>query len=147
MYHFERNPKQFELDVNFRSHHGIIKLASSVIRLIKQFFPGSIDNLKEERGEVGGPRPVIINENQSEIELFRIFSRYASSDDGIELGANQVVIIHDEADRTHVQEFIGKEAGLVLTVYEAKGQEFNDVLLYNFFSQSPARLKVLFVLL
>jgi len=33
-------------------------------------------------------------------------------------------------------------AGMVLTVLEAKGMEFNDVLLYNFFTDSLACLKV-----
>lgn len=136
------NPKEFELNVNFRSHHGILKLASSVIRLITHFFPDSIDNLKPERGEVGGPRPIIFDGIQSEIELFRAFSMNASSGGDVELGANQVIIVREEADRIHTRKLIGKNAGLVLTVYEAKGMEFNDVLLYNFFVQSPARRKV-----
>lgn len=30
------------------------------------------------------------------------------------------------------------ESAIVLTIFEAKGLEFNDVLLWNFFSDSPA---------
>ena len=37
-------PEQFELNINYRSHNEILKLASSVIGLIWRFFPNSIDN-------------------------------------------------------------------------------------------------------
>ncbi|GES99336.1 TPR and ankyrin repeat-containing protein 1-like isoform X2 [Rhizophagus clarus] len=67
------NPSRFELDINYRSHNGILQLASSVIDLIRHFFPNSIDHLSCER--------------------------------------------------------------------EAKRMEFDDVLLYNFFTDSPASRK------
>ena len=31
------------------------------------------------------------------------------------------------------------QVGLVMTIFEAKGLEFDDVLLYNFFKDSPVR--------
>ena len=34
--------------------------------------------------------------------------------------------------------------GFVLTIYEAKGLEFDDILLYNFFKDSQVRSYVLF---
>src|SRR5688572_14614820 len=108
MYEWERNriktnkrqyytvkPKKFELNVNFRSHNGILQVAASVIDLIRHFFPNSIDSLKPERGEVGGPRPKIICAgDQSEIEIFKAFSTIANSEH-IELGANKVIIVRD----------------------------------------------------
>ncbi|CAG8552607.1 4844_t:CDS:10 [Diversispora eburnea] len=130
-------PKEFELNINFRSHHGIIKLASSVTDLIKHFFPDSIDSLKPEHGEVGGPRPIMVKE-MSEIEVFNAFAENNQSDDNIDLGAEQVIIVRNEEDKIHVKNIIGEKAGFVMTVYETKGMEFNDVLLYNFFK--PARL-------
>jgi hypothetical protein len=62
----------------------------------------------------------------------------------IEFGASQVIIVRDDATKQrlkHLNSNIG-DIGLVLTVFEAKGMEFNDVLLYNFFTNSPALLKV-----
>ncbi|CAG8633342.1 4892_t:CDS:2, partial [Ambispora leptoticha] len=55
-------------------------------------------------------------------------------------GAEQVIIVRDEKSKSRVEDLIGKK-GLVLTVFEAKGMEFNDVLLYNFFTDSPGGLK------
>mmetsp|Transcript_42011 Transcript_42011/g.48678 ORF Transcript_42011/g.48678 Transcript_42011/m.48678 type:complete len:180 (+) Transcript_42011:2952-3491(+) len=51
-------------------------------------------------------------------------------------GCNQVVIVRDQ-DTKHTLPVFLKQA-LCLTVYEAKGLEFDDVILYNFFDSSPA---------
>ncbi|CAG8492712.1 7239_t:CDS:10 [Diversispora eburnea] len=129
-------PKQFELDTNYRSHNGILRLAASVIDLILQFFPDSIDKLKRERGEIGGPRPIIFEGFQSESFLFDVFSVGESTPEGIEFGADQAIIVRNKKTQDRLKNY-----GMVLTVFEAKGMEFNDVLLYNFFSDSDAGLK------
>lgn len=134
------NPKQFELNVNYRSHSGILRLASSVIDLIRKFFPDSIDHLSRERGEVGGPRPIIFNGFKADTFLFDVFSAGKNVDNYIEFGAEQVIIVRDDVAKKKVKEQI-KGGGLVMTVFETKGMEFSDVLLYNFFAHSPAGLK------
>ena len=48
-----------------------------------------------------------------------------------------ILVVNDEA-RNNLPEELG--LGLVLTIYEAKGLEFDDVLLYNFFKDSQVRL-------
>ena len=48
-----------------------------------------------------------------------------------------ILVVNDEA-RNNLPEELG--LGLVLTIYEAKGLEFDDVLLYNFFKDSEVRL-------
>ncbi|CAB4428084.1 unnamed protein product [Rhizophagus irregularis] len=53
-----------------------------------------------------------------------------------EFGAEQVIIVRNEEAKKSVG-----NVGIVMTVFEAKGMEFNDVLLYNFFTHSPARQK------
>ncbi|CAG8530765.1 2253_t:CDS:10 [Ambispora leptoticha] len=133
-------PKKFELNVNYRAHSGILRLASSVIDLISDFFPESIDRLSREHSDVGGPRPVIVKEFKAET-YFNIFSVGENTENNnIEFGAEQVIIVRDEKSKSRVEDLIG-DAGIVLTVYEAKGMEFNDVLLYNFFTNSPGRQK------
>ncbi|CAG8449773.1 2698_t:CDS:10 [Ambispora leptoticha] len=129
--------KLFELNVNYRAHSGILRLASSVIDLICHFFPESIDRLSREHSEVGGPRPVIVKEFRAET-YFNIFSVGENTENDIEFGAEQVIIVRDEKSKSHLKGLI-KDAGIVMTVYEAKGMEFNDVLLYNFFTDSPGR--------
>src|SRR4051812_43905926 len=58
-------PEKFELDVNYRSHNGILRLASSVIQLIEKFFPDSIDKMAPEYGEIDGPKPLIFEDYQA----------------------------------------------------------------------------------
>ncbi|CAG8450090.1 7512_t:CDS:10 [Dentiscutata heterogama] len=136
-WHGTFKPQRFELNTNYRSHNGILRLASSVIDLIQCFFPESIDKLPKERGEVGGPRPLIFKGYQDKTFIFNFFSAGGQSGDPIEFGAEQVIIVRDEDAKKHVKKSIGK-ACQILTIFEAKGMEFNDVLLYNFFTNSPA---------
>ncbi|CAI2173128.1 11614_t:CDS:2 [Funneliformis geosporum] len=138
--HNPLKPKEFELNVNYRSHKGILQLASSVIHLLHVFFPDSIDQLSPEFSEVGGPQPLIIEGCEAKA-LFVHRNDNTNTDEFIEFGAGQVIIVRDEAARKRL-EAINKDIGLVLTVFEAKGMEFNDVLLFNFFNDSPALLKV-----
>ncbi|CAG8599278.1 1529_t:CDS:10, partial [Racocetra fulgida] len=123
--------ERFALNVNYRSHNGILGLAASVIDLIQYFFPNSIDKLPRERGEG----------YQDEASVFKCFTVVGKSGDAIEFGANQVIIVRDEKAKKRLEESIGK-VGLILTIFEAKGMEFNDVLLYDFFTDSPAGQKV-----
>jgi hypothetical protein len=55
-----KEPPFFQLLTNYRSHGGIVNCANSVIELIKRFWPSSIDSLNQERGIVGGMKPVFI---------------------------------------------------------------------------------------
>ncbi|CAG8603421.1 5444_t:CDS:10 [Funneliformis mosseae] len=132
-------PKEFELNTNYRSHRGILELASSVIHLLWKFFPDSIDKFSPELSEVGGPQPLIIEDCQAG-NLFAYRNDVENEDANIEFGASQVIIVRNETAKQRVKD-INSNIGLVLTVFEAKGMEFNDVLLYNFFTDSTALLK------
>jgi hypothetical protein len=48
-----------------------------------------------------------------------------------------VILVANEKAKEKIPEELG--LALVLTVYEAKGLEFDDVLLYNFFTDSEVR--------
>ena len=52
-----------------------------------------------------------------------------------QFGAKQVIIVRDTTDKTRLKGAIG-EFALILTITESKGMEFEDVLLYDFFSTS-----------
>uniref|UniRef100_A0A1X7VQV8 UvrD-like helicase C-terminal domain-containing protein n=1 Tax=Amphimedon queenslandica TaxID=400682 RepID=A0A1X7VQV8_AMPQE len=92
---------------------------------IKSFIKGSVTALKSEQGYLSKEEYISIAGNQ--------FNRGRE----IEFGAHQAVIIPSKD--TLVPESLKK--ALVFTVLEAKGLEFNDVLLYNFFSESKVNEK------
>jgi hypothetical protein len=113
-----------------------------VIDLIWHFFPNSIDRLSRERSDIGGPQPVVLDGFQN--HHFKIFSEGENENTAnyVEFGAEQVIIVRNKEAKLEVEGLIGNKAGLIMTVFEAKGMEFNDVLLYNFFTHSPAYQKV-----
>ena len=53
--------KTYELVVNYRSHGGIVNCARSVVELITQYWPHSIDSLQPERASVDGFRPIFFS--------------------------------------------------------------------------------------
>lgn len=55
-------------------------------------------------------------------------------DDGLsDFGAEQVILVRDDEAKANLQSKIG-DIALVLTILESKGMEFDDVLIYNFFT-------------
>ncbi|KAH9855762.1 hypothetical protein C2E23DRAFT_548924 [Lenzites betulinus] len=131
-------PESFHLAVNYRSHAGIVDCAYSVIELITDFWPHAIDALGQETGMVGGLKPVFFNgwdQNTVRYEQFL----FGESGSHIEFGAQQCILVRDDAAREKLRAQVG-DIGLILTLYESKGLEFNDVLLFNFFEDSTVDL-------
>lgn len=56
----------------------------------------------------------------------------------IEFGAHQAILVVNEAARDNIPDELN--LGLILTIYEAKGLAFDDILLYNFFKDSEVQL-------
>ena len=52
-------------------------------------------------------------------------------------GASQVIIVREQRVKDELPEFM--KSMLCLTVYEAKGLEFDDVILFNFFAMGEIR--------
>lgn len=48
----DEKPEILQLSNNYRSHSGILNLASSIVDLIYRYFPQSIDKLQPDRGEL-----------------------------------------------------------------------------------------------
>lgn len=129
-------PKQiYQLGYNYRSHSGICSLASGVLEILIRLFPESFDRLAPDKGLFPGPKPVIIESCEfSDLAIMLSGSKRETSN--IEFGAHQVVIVVDDAARDAIPEELCD--AVVLTIYESKGLEFDDVLLYNFFKDSQA---------
>ncbi|KAI0809031.1 P-loop containing nucleoside triphosphate hydrolase protein [Irpex lacteus] len=124
--------KQFQLTTNYRSHGGIVKAAQSIVELLTKFWPYTIDLLSREEGIIGGTKPQFFtcakeDRNRFEEYIFGTPKRH--------FGAHQCILVRDDAARDELRKRVG-DIGTVLTLYESKGLEFNDVLLYNFFQDS-----------
>jgi tetratricopeptide (TPR) repeat protein len=62
-------------------------------------------------------------------------------DDGtpIEFGAGQVILVRNDENISKLKAELNAEFALIMTVEQAKGMEFRDVVLYNIFADSPAQ--------
>ncbi|XP_078333030.1 TPR and ankyrin repeat-containing protein 1-like isoform X2 [Crassostrea virginica] len=124
-----------QLTHNYRSHDGILSLASSILDLMVEFFPESFDRLQKDQGLFQGPRPVLL-ESCSFSDLAVLLRGNKRKSSHIEFGAHQAILVVNDAARDSIPEELN--LGLILTIYEAKGLEFDDILLYNFFKDSQA---------
>ncbi|XP_041100859.1 TPR and ankyrin repeat-containing protein 1-like isoform X2 [Polyodon spathula] len=131
-----RKPKRiYQLYQNYRSHSGILYLASGVVDLLQHFFPESFDRLPRDQGLFDGPKPTLL-ESCSVSDLAILLRGNKRKSQPIEFGAHQVILVANETAKETIPEEL--HLALVLTIYEAKGLEFDDVLLYNFFTDSEA---------
>ncbi|KAL5633836.1 hypothetical protein ACGC1H_005876 [Rhizoctonia solani] len=129
-------PELFHLAVNYRSHGGIVDCASALVELVSQLFPNSIDKLQRETGLIEGPKPIFfLGSNHGSMHIDRFFQDQGNAK--IDFGAEQVILVRSNDARDKLLSRFG-EIGLILTLYESKGLEFNDVFLYNFFENSVA---------
>nr|XP_016849904.1 PREDICTED: TPR and ankyrin repeat-containing protein 1 [Anolis carolinensis] len=131
-----RKPRRiYQLHQNYRSHSGILLLASGVVDLLQYYFPESFDSLPRDSGLFDGPKPTVL-ESCSVSDLAILLRGNKRKTQPIEFGAHQVILVANETAKEKIPEELS--LGLVLTIYEAKGLEFDDVLLYNFFTDSEA---------
>ncbi|KIN94752.1 hypothetical protein M404DRAFT_372448 [Pisolithus tinctorius Marx 270] len=128
-------PEVFELAINYRSHGGIVNCAQLIVKLITGFWPDSIDTLQPERAMLGGPKPVFFSGWQDETFPYEPF--FSGLRGNRELGAEQCILVRDNAVREKIRERFG-DVAVILTLQESKGLEFDDVFLYNFFEGSAA---------
>ncbi|KAF9230051.1 P-loop containing nucleoside triphosphate hydrolase protein, partial [Melanogaster broomeanus] len=122
-------PTSFQLAINHRSHGGIVNCAHAVIELITRFWPNSIDGLQPEHGIVDGLKPVFFHGWDKDTVRYEQFL-FGASGSRIELGAQQCILVRDQAAKEKLRQQVGN-VGMIMTLYESKGLEFNDVLLYQ----------------
>ena len=109
-------------------------MANSIVDIIETFFPQTIDKLQRESSDLDGPKPILLEDYDDEDLMAMIIGHSETRNPSF--GCNQVVIVRDQETKNTLPIFL-KQA-LCLTVYEAKGLEFDDVILYNFFQESKA---------
>ena len=130
------HPAMFTLSKNYRSHQGILALASLIMGMIWKGFPETVDKLEPEIGHLNGPKPVLFCGIDSEILRSRHVGEAAVPEGAGEFGAEQVILVRDTRMKASLREQIG-DVALILTILESKGMEFEDVILWNFFSECP----------
>ncbi|KAG9125027.1 hypothetical protein FRC07_009253, partial [Ceratobasidium sp. 392] len=126
-------PSKFELTVNYRSHEGIVRCAASIIDSLYALFPESLDQLARETAYDKSTEdlPVVLTDASSDISAFESFLLKSTSS----LGAQQAILVRSEE---LAEELGARISGFcpILTITNSKGLEFDDILLYNFFSES-----------
>jgi hypothetical protein len=122
------------LNQNFRTHAGVLNLAQSVIDLLYRFFPSFIDVLSHETSLIYGEAPILLESGNDENAIVTIFGNSGNvRSNFVGFGAEQVILVRDDAARKEIDNYVGKHA-LVLTVVECKGLEFQvSGLLYILF--------------
>ena len=131
-----KRPQMFELGLNYRSHDGIVRLGSFVMGLLWKCFPETVDKLKPEEGLLLGPIPILFVGCEPDI-LAKVSNEESTLNvDKVKFGAEQVVLVRDEQEKARLKNYIGGVA-LVLTIRQSKGMEFDDVVLFDFFTSSP----------
>ncbi|GAX84803.1 hypothetical protein CEUSTIGMA_g12224.t1 [Chlamydomonas eustigma] len=133
-------PDMFQLVENYRTHQSIVQLAHSLVQALMHFFPYSIDKLNPESSHLSGKTPIFLEGGDPLMTMISANSGNESGDKslgaaGCEFGAEQAVLVRDEAAKAEVIKKYGQRM-LVLTVFECKGIEFQTVLVYNFLSSS-----------
>jgi hypothetical protein len=111
--------KPLQVNLNFRSHSGILDVAGAVLLRLFGVFPDSATKTKPNRGLFLGPRPSIFN-NVKVLLLKEAVSKL----DGV------VVLTHDE-NVSRWKSLL--DYPLVYGIREAKGLEFQCVLIVDFF--------------
>mmetsp|Transcript_32024 Transcript_32024/g.31727 ORF Transcript_32024/g.31727 Transcript_32024/m.31727 type:complete len:832 (-) Transcript_32024:2782-5277(-) len=128
-------PSIKQLTVNFRSHNQILELANSVISLLETLFPQTIDKMDKERSLTDGPKPILIDSGSTSILLSVLLGEQRMHAQGeVLFGCDQVIIVRNQETKEKLHPLL--QHALCLTVYESKGLEFEDVILYNFFTDT-----------
>ncbi|GAX74081.1 hypothetical protein CEUSTIGMA_g1531.t1 [Chlamydomonas eustigma] len=138
-------PDMFQLVENYRTHQSIVQLAHSLVQALMHFFPYSIDKLNPESSHLSGKSPIFLEGEDPLMTMISAKSGNESGDKslgaaGCEFGAEQAVLVRDEAAKAEVIKKYGQRM-LVLPVFECKGLEFQTVLVYNFLSSSKLKNK------
>lgn len=117
------------VNVNFRSHAGILNTAAAFLDVLFQYFPGSAKQLKKDRGLFQGSRPgMLYNVDVKQLGLL-LSDKLKGT----------VVLVHDESSH-YWRKALG-DYKLVYGIREAKGLEFKSVMVLNFFHELPSSLQ------
>ncbi len=145
----------YHLGLNFRSSKQILDLANMAVCLLETFFFNEIDSFPKEKGFFASPKPVIaelgmdINSLVEFLELYLQVETTINADMNesmndtatiiskkIKNGSDFCVIVRDEQAKKNIPDAL--KNCIILTLQESKGLEFENVLLFNHFTNNDA---------
>jgi hypothetical protein len=115
------------VNLNFRSHSGILNVAAAVLSRLFAVFPDSAAKTKPDRGLFRGPRPGVFHKVDASV-----LKEAVSKLEGV------VILTHDE-NVSRWKRML--DYPLVYGIREAKGLEFQSVLVVDFFGGLPLSLQ------
>ncbi len=118
-------PDVHHLHLNFRCVGSVVKLSNALLRL-KQQLVGISGHERMEEWKFNGRPPYLIH-GISEVEMSREVAATA---------AGQVILVRSDNEKRRLMKALGTE--LVFTINEAKGLEFDTVLLWKFSSDAKS---------
>lgn len=123
------------IQINFRSHSGVLEVAADVLKILHEAFPGAANKLQGDQGLFKGPRPCLLN-RRGEKSL-----DHDALCDIVSKNPSLVVLTPDE-NTAALKERLGtvSEGLVVLGICEAKGLDFDEVVIVDFFSTASERL-------
>jgi hypothetical protein len=130
----------FMLKKNYRSQTNIVNLANLVTRTLKYFFPDEMDSFADEEGmDEGAMVPSYLAENSKDDLKAFLFGNET------ELAPEQVILVRDQSASRELRLWLEERncSATIMTILESKGLEFDDVCLYNFFSDSAFYWRVI----
>ncbi|KAL4858033.1 TPR and ankyrin repeat-containing protein 1 [Chlorella vulgaris] len=131
-------PDIVPLEINYRTHSGVLDVAAAIVQLLRRFFAEQIDDLKPEQAFLEAPHLPLLLPAATPGSVAMLLSGGDTNETWkTEFGANQVVLRRTLA--SSVPPFLRKIDAVIMTVPQAKGLEFNDVFILNFFADSPCK--------
>ncbi|MBI9095372.1 MAG: UvrD-helicase domain-containing protein [Sphaerochaeta sp.] len=118
-------PEVQHLHLNFRCVGSVVKLSNALLKL-KQQLVGISGHEQMEEWKFNGRPPYLIH-GISEVEMSREVANTA---------AGQVILVRSDSEKRRLMKALGTE--LVFTINEAKGLEFDTVLLWKFSSDAKS---------
>lgn len=116
------------VNVNFRSHSGVLNTAAAVLDFLFTQFPSSAKQLKKDHGLFQGPRPGVCHN----VGLKKLAALVKGNLKGM------VILTHDDSSARWKRTL---DYPLVYGIREAKGLEFKSVMILDFFCELPSSLQ------
>jgi len=112
-------PEPHYLTLNFRSSGSIVELSNLLLGLKERYLGVKAEEIKEDWKYKGRPVSVVTGIGEGDIlEILRV------------AGARRTVLVRTEEEKDRLQRLL--ETELVFTISEAKGLEFDTVVLWKF---------------
>ena len=145
-FHFQKIVPNFPevkdaiLNFNFRLNINILKFSSFISELTQQFFPYSVDKLKEDISlKLTSFKPMLLNDLSKIEEIIIVNQNIESVNKNLTLSRYSAWLFRSEETEKQIRNKYTERGVCQIDTYqihECKGMEFELVIVYNFFTES-----------